>query len=225
MASHLNFCITYVSSVDYSNGNLRNLLSWFLLSVWENLNFGYFMLLFCRGWLRNVQSFKTLVLNYCCAQLISCFSMPMLPSQTWFAWGPYLLNCHFPLSKGCVGEVVIYIELTNVSVFIFLAQTTVLPCLCLIISTLYHRPQTSFVHGWTLPACLCLLFLVQVNHCHVDLLSWYCSLSTDTLSKNVAGKKLQINVSIWVNAHLPLPWPNINPKILSVDLVTGSGEG
>ena len=158
MASHLNFCITYVNSADYSNGNLINLLSWFLLSVWENLNFGYFMLLFCRGWLRNVQS-----------------------------WGPYLLNCHFPLSKGCVGEVVIYIELTNVSVFIFLAQTTVLPCLCLIISTLYHRPQTSFVHGWTLPACLCLLFLVQVNHCHVDLLSWYCSLSTDTLSKNVAG--------------------------------------
>ena len=129
------------------------------------------------------------------------------------------------VTKGCVGEVVIYIELTNVSVFIFLAQTTVLPCLCLIISALYHRPQTSFVHGWTLPACLCLLFHVQVDHCHVDLLSWYCSLSTDTLSKNVAGKKLQINVSIWVNAHLPLPWPNINPNILSVDLVTGSGEG
>ena len=27
----------------------------------------------------------------------------------------------------------------------------------------------------------------------------------------------RINISIWATAHLPLPWPNINPNMLLVD--------
>ena len=30
-------------------------------------------------------------------------------------------------------------------------------------------------------------------------------------------KKLWINISIWATGHLPLPWPNINLKLLSID--------
>ena len=31
------------------------------------------------------------------------------------------------------------------------------------------------------------------------------------------SKRNRINISIWATAHLPLPWPNINPSLLSID--------
>ena len=39
----------------------------------------------------------------------------------------------------------------------------------------------------------------------------------------------RINISIWATAHLPLPQPNINPNLLSIDnklgLMLGWGRG
>ena len=56
-APHLNFSILCVSSVEFQMENLR--------IYCENL--GDFTLLFYRGRLRNVQSFRTHVLSYCSA--------------------------------------------------------------------------------------------------------------------------------------------------------------
>ena len=66
------------------NGNLHNSPSGFTFS--EQANFGEFTLLFCRGRLRNVPSFKTLLLSYYSTHYIFCFATSSLPG---FAEGSF----------------------------------------------------------------------------------------------------------------------------------------
>ena len=72
------------------NGNKNNLPSRFRFADYENC--GDFMLLFCIGRLRNVQSFKTHVLSCCSTNYIFFFSMFALPSPLWFGLGPKYLG-------------------------------------------------------------------------------------------------------------------------------------
>ena len=82
MMPHFKFSITYVSQVEFQKEADYLLLGF---SITDKASFGDFTLLFVRGQLRNVQSFKRHVPNCHSAHYSFCFAMSFLSSLLSFA--------------------------------------------------------------------------------------------------------------------------------------------
>ena len=91
MMPHFKFSITYVSHVGFQTEAVYLPLGF---SFTDNTNFGDFTLLFVRGQLRYVQSFKRHMLNCYSAHYSFCFAMSSLSSLLSFAlWSLKCLHC------------------------------------------------------------------------------------------------------------------------------------